>query len=174
MDPASRVGASTADGDGHPLRGGKRRQVPKLPQERLDHLVQLAKDLGTPYVQLSAADIDDLQRIDQLTQAESQIERLKEIEGQTVETEKWNHDCVVELLSLSLTQHEIPFGRREELFDLLPTADDPPPSTEATTNAGSSRKGKETAQKRSLYHHLPTEVKEAWLGKQSEGHLHLF
>jgi hypothetical protein len=120
---------------------------------------------------MSDKDVEDMDWIDQLTVAQAQIERLTNLENETVEREKWNHDVAEELIALSLARGEIPFDKRTDLFDLWPTAEDSPPSSPRGMAATSShaRKGKECTvderrPKRSIYQLLPTEAKEAWLG----------
>lgn len=133
----------------------------------------LAKQIGLPdSIELSAVDIQDLEHIDHITQLESQIMRMGGNEADVVETEKWNVDVVQQLLSLSLTEKRIPFGKRDELFDLRPTFDDPPSRKVQDKSDGihSARKGKGQATddkrvKRSIYQMLPADAKESWLGE---------
>jgi hypothetical protein len=171
LDPVSRtVQEISKPGKAPSRKHGKGRRAPTRTQERLDYLQELALEVGLHRSPLTDQDIEDLERIDLLTHAESQIERLKDIEVENVETGKWNHDCSVELIALALAKNSMPFGSREELYDLRPTADDPPPSSAATGKAG-DRKGKGKEKKRAIYHLLPTDSKESWLGKPGERNL---
>jgi hypothetical protein len=167
VDPAPNARITTG-------RGTKRSRPTKV-KTHLDKLRKRAEELGIPLVDLSKEDIEELEHIDVLTQTQNQIERLVSIEAQTVDTEKWNKDAVEQLLSIALAQKGIPFGKREELFDLRPTADDPAPmdNEDDKQEPGPSRKGKERAvdepaKKRSIYNLLPADVRQSWLGEPGE------
>lgn len=124
--------------------------------------------------------MDDLEQIEQLTQIQSQLERLKDIKGEIVESERWNHEAAKELLKLALKTGHIPFESCANAFDLHPTANDgnqshpldpsTPKKTGMTTKLGqTSTKGKEWAtgqpmMKRAIYHLLSDMAKESWLG----------
>ena len=186
LDPALRVRkvgkrspAGNKDNGKHP---------PKRSRKQLDHLAKLLDELGVPDIKPSKEDMQDLEHIDRLTQAQMQLERLKDIEAEIVDTQRWNHDASKELLNLALKGKRIPFETRREMYDLLPTANDLPASTsgEVTESKGKSfwepspavtwtgktqssspSKGKERAvdqsQKRSIYHLLPEDAEESWL-----------
>ena len=160
--------SSTQKGKGKCESG---RLVSAPPKEQLDHLSGLASTLGLPDITMSDKDVEDLDQIDQLTVAQAQIEHLIDLEKETVEREKWNHDVVEELIALSLAREEIPFDKRADLFDLRPTAEDSPPSSPngMAQTKSQARKGKEhmvdeRQPKWSTYQLLPMEAKEAWLG----------
>jgi hypothetical protein len=94
LDAASR----TMPAEASSMRKGKGkcdsgRLVPAPSKERLDHLSGLASTLGLPDITMSDKDVEDMDQIDQLTVAQAQIERLINLENETVEREKWNHDA---------------------------------------------------------------------------------
>ena len=135
----------------------------------LERLMELAIDLdlvAPPTPILTEEDRQDLALFDRLTQAQAQIEQVKGIEAEVVESETWNYDAAIQLGTLATTLKKIPFASRPALFDLRPTASDPPPS----------KKGKERAEghskKRAIYHMLPKNASQAWFGPTSE-HIYL-
>jgi len=148
--------------------------VPNLTPDDVKALTEQLHVMYLPDIVLSAEDKADLDHICHLTNAEAQLIRLMGNEVETVNTDKWNHDASVQLISLtkSLKGKEIPFSRRADLFDLQPTAAN---RTAAAKVPGSlnSGKGKERAAdnptpKRSIYHLLPQNAKESWLGAAGE------
>lgn len=126
-----------------------------------DRLEGLALDLNliSPDVPLlSPEDRHDLALLDKLNQAQTRIEQVIGLESEIATTAKWNFDAVSELLNLATRKSEIPFGARDELFDLEPTA--------ASAPGGSKGKGRlgEGPKKRSLYNMLPVDSKGVWTG----------
>jgi hypothetical protein len=143
--------------------------VPNLTQDEVDDLTEQLHVMYLPDIPLSAQDKADLDHICHLTNAEAQLVRLMGNEVETVNTEKWNHDAAVQLINLtkSLKGKGIPFSRREDMFDLQPTATDQ--TVAEVPGSIHSGKGKERAAdnptpKRSIYHVLPQNAKESWLG----------
>jgi hypothetical protein len=93
---------------------------------------------------------------------------MKDIEAEIVETEQWNLEASKELLELALKQEKMPFESQAELFNLHPTADDGN-HAEQSVPGPSSAKGKERAEdlsvmKRAIYHLLPAQATDSWLG----------
>jgi hypothetical protein len=155
----------------------------------------LLDEIGVPDIKLTKIEVQDLEHIDQLTQAQNQMERLKDIEAEIVDTSKWNHDASKDLLNLTTTGSRIPFETRPELFNLCPTANDQTSSKgkgkraegtadslknvsegigSITPNQDPPSKGKGRAvgcQKRSIYHLLPEDAKESWLGLPGESNI---
>jgi hypothetical protein len=163
--PSAAEGSSTTGRTPTNVKDEGRRRTP----EDQDRLAAMMKDIIDVPDILSEQDVRDLEQIADLTHAEGELVRLMGIEAETVETEKWNHDAVAELLTLSLAQKKIPFGERDNLFDLQLTADDRPAAKMAHPSR-SSKKGKGRAEdtpthKRSIYHVLPNDAKELWLGQ---------
>lgn len=107
--------------------------------------------------------------INDLVQAEGKLVQMMEKEAEIIETEKWNHDAVVQLMNLATIQKRIPFDPREVLFDLHPTAKSytEPSSTNKRKTAEPTRKGKERQRdtRRSIYHILPEDFKDSWTGQ---------
>jgi hypothetical protein len=176
---------------------GKVEPTPTPTPEEMSRLQTLLAEMNIPDIKLSEVDRQDLEHIDKLTQTQLQLERLKDIEAEIVETEKWNHDAAKDLLDLALKENRIPLPTRSELFDLRPTAMEvtrskvegtlgksPTEPFTGKTSGGDNEgaiadggvltsKGKERAadaQKRSIYHLLPEDAKGSWLlasGKSS-------
>jgi hypothetical protein len=105
----------------------------------------------------SAKHIPEKYRVDfalyeELTRTQTQVHQLMGLEQELLESAKWNYDTSLQLIRLATLRDEIPFGTRSELFDLKPTALDPP----------FSRKGKEREhikpKKRAIYHILPSDA----------------
>jgi hypothetical protein len=192
LDPALRGAGGKKNGNGNPDRKGKGKvDPPPTPTpEEMSRLQGLLEEMNIPDIELSEVDRQDLEHIDKLTQTQLQMERLKDIEAEIVETEKWNHDAARDLLDLVLKEKRIPLQTRSELFDLRPTAMEVTSSklegtlgssrTELITSGtsggdneraiadgeGSTSKGKERAAevtKRSIYHLLPEDAKGTWL-----------
>jgi hypothetical protein len=174
LDPATRskpVKAAVKVGNSG-LR--RKRTRPTSSAEMLERVTVLAKQIGMPDIHLSEADIMDLEHIDHITQMEIQIMRMAGNEAEMVETEKWNTDVVQQLLNLSLTEKQIPFGKRDKLFDLRPTFDDPSPKAQDQSDGPhKAEKGKERAAddplvKISIYQLLPADAEQSWLGDTGE------
>ena len=130
-----------------------------------ERLMDLAIELdlvapATP--NLTEEDRQDLALFDQLTQAQAQIQRIKGVEAEVVESETWNYDAAIQLGTLATTLKEIPFSSRPVLFDLPPTPSDPPPS----------KKGKKRAEgnstKQAIYNVFSENASQAWFGPTSE------
>jgi len=159
----------------------------------LQYLVDLLDEMGISDVLPSKADIKDLESIDQLTQTEIKLERLMDMEAEIVETQIWNHDAAQDLIDLSLKGNCIPFETCPEMFDLHPTANNESISkckgktaettalptigmvnnTVSSEKGGQSSKGKKHTvetppQRRSIYHLLPADAKDSWLGEPGE------
>ena len=201
LDPALRIGKVKNE----PQAGnsGKGKTLHKKTQDQVDRLALLLEELGIPDIKPSKEDEQDLEHINQLAQAQIQLERLMDIEAEIVDTQRWNHDASKGLLNLALVGKRIPFETRSEIFDLRPTANYPSASMQAErvedpkirgmgkkVSAGehspaitlnekrhhSSSKGKERADdpppKRFVYHLLPEEAKESWLGVPGESQMY--
>ena len=125
LDPKLRMEKGVSSEPRTSRTRGKAREVHKPAPEDGEQLAALLNVLNLPDIEVSEQDMGDLERIGHLTNAESQLVRLMEIKAETVETEKWNHDAAVQLVALAQSRNEIPFGKREELFNLRPTGEDP-------------------------------------------------
>ncbi len=141
--------------------------LPLKSQAEKDELAALADTLHLSKSILEGATIDKLDQLHQLTKAQAQIERLVDIETETVESSKWNHDAAVQLISLTQSGKRIPFGTRLDLFDLNPTASQRSSKgkerADRKTSKGKERIVDEHLPKRSIYNLLPSEAKDSWL-----------
>jgi hypothetical protein len=121
---------------------------------------------------MSKTDVEQLQHLQHLNQAQMQLERLKDIEAEIIEREKWNHDASKALLELTLKRGRIPFESRGEGFDFRPTQ--PEGNVDGRNiSAESSAKGKQRAEeqpdrRRAIDQLLPADGKKSWLGKLSK------
>jgi hypothetical protein len=115
--------------------------------------------------------LKDLTEFDKITLAQAQVEQIKEFEAEIVETEKWNHDASVDLLTLATTLQKIPYGTYDELFDARPSANE---TMKARIRKGKQREDDPMRRKRSPYNMLPVETQETWLGrrKQNDGFIY--
>jgi hypothetical protein len=169
LDPATR---HAPDSEPFPKHKHKRkprktRNAPRS-KKQLEQLASILDELEIPDITPTKVDMDDLELIDNLTQAQSELERLIDIEAEIVNNSKWNHDAAEALIALSSKAKRIPFGTRAELFDLRPTSTTD--TKEQGTGQGSSKpstKGKEREvdppQRRSIYNLLPADAKDTWL-----------
>jgi hypothetical protein len=88
----------------------KKKKTTKRSKKQLERLVSILDDMHLPDITPTKIDVDDLELVDRLTQAQNELERLKDLEAEIVNTSKWNHDASEELLSLTLKAKRIPFG----------------------------------------------------------------
>lgn len=167
LDPALRH----ASGSGpSPKRKDKKKKgnQERRSKEELERIVSILDELDLPNITPTKGDLDDLELIDNLTQAQNGLERLKDIEAEIVNNSKWNHDAAEALLGLTSKAKKIPFGTRAELFDLVPTVEQV--IQEPSIGQGPSKistKGKEReanpSQRRSIYNVLPADGEDTWL-----------
>jgi len=90
-------------------------------KEELEHIVSILDELDLSNITPTKVDMNDLELIDNLTQAQNRLERLKDIKAEIVNNSKWNHDAAEALLDLTSKAKKIPFGTWAELFNLVPT-----------------------------------------------------
>ena len=172
LDPALRHAPDGGTVPKHdPKRIPKEKKKRKQPKEQLDRLVSILDDMDLPDITPTKVDLDDLELLNNLIQAQNELERLKDIEAEIVNTSKWNHDASEALLSLSSKAKRIPYGTRSELFDLRPTGrpDRKELGTGQASTSKTSTKGKEREAnpgppaKRSIYNLLPVDAEDTWL-----------
>jgi hypothetical protein len=102
-EPNDRAGRSAGSSANIPIgKTPSARRERKRTQEQLDHLAELMGEIGLADVEISKDDIKDLEHIQEVARTQSQLERLKDIEAEIVETQRWNFQASKALLELAL------------------------------------------------------------------------
>ena len=146
------------------IRKGK--QKPRRTQAVLDQLAAHLDTMHLPDITPTPQDVKDLEVIDNLTQAQNQLERLKAIETEIVENQKWNHDASQELLNIAMKTKRILFGTRPD-GDGATTGDhvkeevgEGHPSKKKKSSKGKEREETCESPSQFIYNLLPDDAKE--------------
>jgi hypothetical protein len=160
--------APSREGRKERREGRKERRGRKRTKKQLDGIIQVLDDIGLPALKITKADVKTLEQIQQVTQVQCQLERLKDVEAEIVEREKWNYDASAELFKLARRTNRMPFKTRAQVLEGASAVD--------SKNKGRpTPKGKERAlaeedldSKRAIYRLLPLGATDSLSGKSGK------